>query len=77
MTGWSPIDAIAMERRHVLGGEKIVARQEALVSDLRERGRDQRARLATELLDTLRECLELSRERLLDLERRYGKALDH
>jgi hypothetical protein len=68
MNGWSPLDAIAMERRHVIEGEEIVARQEALVSKLRGKGHDQRLRLSIEMLGTFRECLELSRERLWDLE---------
>jgi uncharacterized coiled-coil protein SlyX len=68
MTGWSPEEAIAMERRHILEGEKRIARQETLVDELIGRGRDQLAREANELLDRMREILEFSRKRLLNLE---------
>jgi hypothetical protein len=34
MSDWSPETAIAMERRHILEGEKRVSRQEALVGKL-------------------------------------------
>jgi DNA-binding PadR family transcriptional regulator len=77
MNGWSPTDTIAMERRHITEGEKRVARQEALVFELTEKGHDQLVRSANKLLDLLRECLELSKERLWDLENRYGKAKEH
>jgi uncharacterized coiled-coil protein SlyX len=60
MSGWSPEDAMAMERRHIVEGENRVARQEALV------------RRSNEVLDLLRESLELSKERLRDLENRYA-----
>jgi len=60
-----------MERRHILEGELRVARQEALVEKLREQGRDQFVKRASQVLDVLRESLELSRERLRDLELRY------
>jgi hypothetical protein len=73
MSDWSPKKAIAMERRHVLEGEKRVSRQEALVEKLIENGHDQLVRAANEVLGLLRESLELSRERLRDLENRYGQ----
>ena len=62
-----------MERRHILEGEKRVARQEALVGKLIENGHDQLVRAANEVLGLLRQSLELSRERLRDLEDRYSK----
>jgi hypothetical protein len=73
MSKWSPEDAIAMERRHILAGEKIIARQEALVRNLTEHGRGQLVHTGNEVLTLLRESLELSRERLRDLEGSYGK----
>jgi hypothetical protein len=64
MSDWSPEEAIAMEQRHILEGEKRVARQEALV------------RRSNEVLDLLRESLKLSKERLRDLENRYGRSAE-
>jgi hypothetical protein len=75
MSDWSPEKAIAMERRHILEGEKRVSRQEALVGRLIENGgRYHLVHTANEVLGLLRESLELSRECLRDLENRYGKA---
>lgn len=61
-------DPIAMERRHIREGENRVARQEALLLEIRRNGHSQLARQGTELLDLLRECLAMSRERLRALE---------
>jgi hypothetical protein len=69
---WSPADAIAMERRHILEGEIRIARQEALRRELIGKGYNQLVLGANELLDLLRESLELSRERLGYLEDHYG-----
>jgi hypothetical protein len=75
MSDWSPEKAIAMERRHIQEGEKRVSRQEALMGRLIENGGDyQLVHMANEVLSLLRESLEFSRERLRDLEDRYGKA---
>lgn len=68
MSGWSPDDAIAMERRHILAGEKGVARQQALLEELVGKGHDQLALAANDLLALLLESLELSRTRLRELE---------
>ena len=74
MGDWLPEKAIAMERRHILEGEKRASRQEALVGKLVwNGGRYQLVQSANKLLGLLRESLELSRERLRDLEERYGK----
>ena len=73
MSDWSPETAIAMERRHILEGEKRIARQETLVGKLIESGHDQLVCRANEVLGFLRESLQLSRERLRELEDRYGK----
>jgi hypothetical protein len=70
--GWSPETAIAMERRHIIEAEKRVARQEALVMELVRQGHDQLTHAANHLLSLFRESLELSRDRLRDLEQRYG-----
>ncbi|SEE99408.1 hypothetical protein SAMN05519104_7553 [Rhizobiales bacterium GAS188] len=67
MNGWLE-DAITMERRHILEGEKRVARQEALVAELIGKRRDDLARTAKDVLGILRESLELSRTRLRTLE---------
>jgi hypothetical protein len=73
MSDWSPEKAIAMERRHILEGEKRVSRQEALVGQLIENGgRHQLVQTANGVLDLLRESLELSRMRLRYLEDYYG-----
>jgi hypothetical protein len=74
MADWSPATAIAQERRHVLEGEERVARQEALVKKTVEQGHAELARIAGQMLDALRASLDLSRERLLYLEARYGTA---
>jgi hypothetical protein len=74
MSPWSPEENVAMERRHILEGEKRVARQEALTGELIEKGYYRIANEAIELLKVMRETLELSRERLRHLEDRYGNA---
>jgi hypothetical protein len=74
MSGWSPRQVIAMERRHVLEGKKRIARQEALVKKMVEQGHEQLAYTASQILDVLRQSLELSRERLRYLEGRYDNA---
>jgi hypothetical protein len=71
MSGWSPEDAMAMERRHVLEGEKRVARQEALVRELIEKGHDRIVPQSNDLLSLLLASLELSRTRLRELEDHY------
>jgi hypothetical protein len=71
MVGWSPQEAMAMERRHILEGEKRVARQKALVGELVVKRRDRNASIASELLGVLQESLELSRSRLRELESRF------
>jgi len=76
MGDFSPERAMAMERRHILEGEKRIARQETLVAGLTAHGRGDLLRLANEMLTCLRESLELSRERLRDLESRYAKPHD-
>ena len=68
MTRWSIDDAVAMERRHVLAGEKMVTRQEHLASELVGKGRDQLAQSANEVLVILRESLDLSKKHLSRLE---------
>jgi hypothetical protein len=74
MSRWSPREAIIMERRHILEGEQRVCRQEALLAEVIAKGYDQNIHtLSTEILGLLREGLELSRQRLRDLENRYGK----
>jgi hypothetical protein len=73
MSVWSPKEAIAMERRHVLEGEKRVVKQLALVAKLDGSGNDQLAKDAVELLGLQRDILELSRMRLQQLEDQFGK----
>jgi hypothetical protein len=72
MSGWSLEDAIAMERRHVLSGDKAVARQEALVKQLIGKGRDQLAQSADEVLGILCTSRNLSRNHLIRLEALLG-----
>jgi hypothetical protein len=74
MISWSPADAIAMERRHILEREIRVGRQESLRNKLIGKGYNQLVLSANELFDLLRESLELSRERLRYLEDHYGSA---
>ena len=73
MGAWSHEEAIAMEERHIAEGEVRVARQEALVAKLIEKGHGENLTVAEELLSLLRESVEISRERLLYLRHRYGK----
>jgi len=73
MSGWSPEKAIEMERTHIERGEGMVARQAALVKRLIDGGHDKLAREATAVLGLLHDSLGLSRDRLRDLESRYGK----
>ena len=68
MARWSIEDAVAMERRHVLAGEKMVTRQEHLANELVGKGRNQLAQSANEVLVILRESLDLSRKHLSRLE---------
>jgi|HubBroStandDraft_1064217.scaffolds.fasta_scaffold63133_2 hypothetical protein len=74
MSGFSPEDAMAMERRHILEGEQRVAVQEARVKELIEKGYNWIVPQSNEVLRILRDSLELSRERLRYLERRYRNA---
>jgi len=76
MTGWSLIDAIAMERRHVLAWEASVVRQDALTAKLHAGGHDQLAASAVELLELFRDMLKFSRVRLRQLEAPAAKAAD-
>jgi hypothetical protein len=73
MSDFSPDQAIAMERRHIVEGERRVARQEALARELAVKGNNKNARQSVESLNIMRASLELSRGRLRDLEERYGK----
>jgi hypothetical protein len=77
MSRWSCNNAIAMERRHILDGEKRVARQEALMSELVEKEHTQLVPMATDVLDILRQCLEMSKTRLRDLEGHLGEPPYH
>jgi hypothetical protein len=72
MVGWSPQEAMAMERRHILEGEKRVARQKALVGELIAKRYDRVASMASELLGIFQESLEFSRSRLRELESQIG-----
>jgi hypothetical protein len=74
MSDWSPERAIAMEKRHILEGEKRVAQQEVRLRELTEKGYDQLAHRSSEVLGFMRDSLELSRERLRYLQDRYGDA---
>jgi hypothetical protein len=73
MIGWSPQEAMTMERRHILEGEKRVARQKALMGELIAKHYDRTASMASELLGVLQESLELSRSRLRELESRFDE----
>jgi hypothetical protein len=73
MNGWSRKDEIAMERRHILEGEQLLAKQQALMEKLIAEGHHGLVETASELLGILRESLELSRARLHDLEHRRGE----
>jgi hypothetical protein len=71
MRDWSPKDAIALERRHIVEGEQQVARQEMLLRQVTAWGRENLIEDATEVLRLLRKAVDLSRARLRDLEDRY------
>lgn len=70
MNDWSLEDAISMERRHLLEGAQRVARQEALLERLGQIGTWQLVPLASDVLETMRVSLEISRTRLQNLEGR-------
>ena len=72
MSGFSPTRALAMERRHILEGEKRVARQEALVRELTEKGHSSMLPQSNDVLRLLRESLELSRDHFRYLVGHYG-----
>ena len=74
MSGWSPEEAIAMERRHIREGEERVARQDILTGYLIEKGYYLIAGDAAEMLNFMHASLTLSRERLLVPEDHYGNA---
>jgi hypothetical protein len=73
MNGWSREDGIAMERRHILEGEQLLAKQQALMEKLIAEGHHGLVETASELLGILRESVELSRARLRELEHRRGE----
>lgn len=69
----SPQNTVEIERRHVREAEKLVARQEAILRELRLR-RDRRlAELAQEVLAGLQENLRLAAERLAKLEQQRSE----
>ena len=70
MADFSPEAAIAMEERHILEGSERIARQEALLKELVEKGQERAANAADDLLTLLRETLEMSKVRLSELKRR-------
>jgi AraC-like DNA-binding protein len=72
MRDWSPKDAIALERRHIVEGEQQVARQEMLLRQVTTWGRENLIDDATEVR-LLQEAVDLSRARLRDLEDRYPR----
>jgi len=75
MSGWSPAEAIAMERRHIAEGKERVAVYERRVAELARNGRSESLiRLFNETLSLLRQSLDFSKTRLRDLESRYGKS---
>lgn len=67
-------DTVAMERRHLLEGEQLVARRQALMEKLIERGNYDLVEAANELLDILRESIDLSMTRLRELEDRLRES---
>jgi hypothetical protein len=66
-------DIVATERRHLLEGEQLVARQQALMEKLIERGNYDLVETANELLEILLESIDLSMKRLGELEDRLGE----
>lgn len=64
MFAWSRYDAIEMEMRHILTGEKLVASQKALIARLVKSEHNSMLLSATELLDLLSDILKFSRCRL-------------
>ena len=69
MSEWSREAAIAMERRHVADGQRLIERQEALIAKLVQKGARGLIPLAADLLSEFREAVEMSKARLRDLER--------
>jgi hypothetical protein len=68
MNDWSREDEIAMERRHILEGEQLLAKQQALIGKLISGGHHGLVETASELLGILRDSVDLSRARLRELE---------
>ena len=62
-----------MERRHIIEGEIRVLRQEMLISELILKRHDRLVPMANDVLSIMRDCLEMSRTRLLDLESHVGE----
>jgi hypothetical protein len=73
MNEWSPREAIAMERRHILDGKERIARQEKLVRELISAKRDRLAVEGNELLGIMRDILAFAESRLRELEARSGQ----
>jgi hypothetical protein len=73
MSGWSPAEAIAMERRHIAKGEERIAVFERYAAELAEKGYESLLPSVNETLGILRHSVDLSWERLQDLESRYRK----
>jgi hypothetical protein len=74
LSSFSPERAMAMEHRHILEGEKRVARQEMLVKRLAGNGQSHLLCNASQVLTLLREGLTLSRDHLRSLQSHYGDA---
>ena len=67
MSNWSREDERAMERRHILEGEQLLAKQQGLMEKLIAERHHGLVATASELLDIVRESVELSRGRLREL----------
>jgi hypothetical protein len=65
-----PETVLEMARRHVLEGDERLARQIAIVAKLERDKHTEVAALATEVLETIRVSLDMSKRHLGDLERR-------
>ena len=67
-----PEDLLALARRHVVEGEKRIARQEATVAKIIASGDRQMALKAEDVLHILQCSLDLARAHLLRLEQDRG-----
>jgi hypothetical protein len=68
MSNWNRDAAIAMERRHIVEGERRIERQQALIARLVLKGTSDLTK-STDLLAVFRDLVDMAKARLRCLER--------